>query len=282
MIVRYAPGTGLLKPPEFNRNEISLEPAELALHVRGLLDDTHRELAWMRAALIGFFYALLAVTNYLTLEADMNVTAAIFALFVAVSFSLFAAYHRFSTYPAYRTNLVTFVELCVLQLDAIAFSIVTDNLMSGFGVYLMIIGAGVFMTSVRWVLVTGVLLLLSWIIAVVLMDASIDLGREAMMLIATLCGAYFFFAMRVKSATRLGEHQMMEQKYKETLENALLHIETLSGLLPICANCKSIRSEDNEWTDLDIYVRDRLDVEFTHSVCPDCQKALYPEFTQER
>lgn len=268
-----------MQPPEFDRSNISLAPADVAARARSILDDTHRELIWIRTALIALFYLVLSVYNYASLENEPGLTATAFSLAVVVSFGLLTIYHRFIDYPASQANLMTFGELSILQADGIAFSIVTNDLMAGFGVYMMIIGAGVFMTSARWVISTSVLLLASWIAALAFMGAVPDMTREGMMLVAAVFGAYFFFSMRVRSARRLAEHQLMEEKYKETLEQALAHIETLSGLLPICANCKSIRDEDDAWTELDVYVRDRSAVEFTHSLCPACQEILYPGFS---
>ena len=267
-----------MKPSEFDRNEITLAPGELAEHVQRLLDDAHRDLALLRTMLIAACYAVLGVVNFLTFPDQVRFAATGLALLVVVSFALFSIVHRYIAYPPAKTNLVTFAELCILQLDALAFGFVSDNAMGGFGVYLMIIGAGIFMTSARWVVVSGIMLFGSWMLASLFWGTSIQVEREVVMMVATICGAYFFFKMRVRSAQKLAEHQLKEQKYKETLEHATERIATLSGLLPICASCKSIRTEDDEWTDLDIYLRDRSDVEFTHSVCPSCQKMLYPEY----
>lgn len=253
----------------------------MSAHVQSLLDDSHRELAFLRTVLIAACYSVLSAVNYFTLPDDSKWTTIVLALFVVFCFVLFSIVHRFVSYSSEKTNIVAFAELLILQLDALAFSFVTDNVMGGFGVYLLIIGAGIFMTTAGWVIVAGVMLFGSWMLTLQVLGASFDIEREAIMLAATICGAYFFFTMRVRSAQKLGEHQLMEQKYKETLEDALEHIETLSGLLPICASCKSIRTENDEWTELDVYVRDRSDVEFTHSVCPSCQKTLYPEYHPE-
>jgi hypothetical protein len=50
----------------------------------------------------------------------------------------------------------------------------------------------------------------------------------------------------------------------------------LRGLLPICANCKKIRDEENYWQDVEAYLQKHLNVEFTHGLCPACVKKLYP------
>ena len=55
-------------------------------------------------------------------------------------------------------------------------------------------------------------------------------------------------------------------------------LKTLKGLLPICASCKKIRDDEGYWTQLETYIHDHSQAEFTHSLCPSCAKKLYPEF----
>ncbi|MBN1933702.1 MAG: response regulator [Anaerolineae bacterium] len=62
------------------------------------------------------------------------------------------------------------------------------------------------------------------------------------------------------------------------LEEALAQVKTLRGLLPICANCKKVRDDQGYWQDVEVYVRDHSDVDFSHGICPDCFKQLYPEY----
>ena len=68
---------------------------------------------------------------------------------------------------------------------------------------------------------------------------------------------------------------------KRRLETAQSEIKTLSGLLPICANCKKIRDDEGDWHDVAIYVRDHSDADFSHGICPDCFHALYPQFSKK-
>ena len=66
------------------------------------------------------------------------------------------------------------------------------------------------------------------------------------------------------------------------LANALLEVKTLSGLLPICSSCKKIRDDSGYWSQIEQYLEAHSDAEFTHSLCPDCAKKLYPDiFTDE-
>lgn len=62
------------------------------------------------------------------------------------------------------------------------------------------------------------------------------------------------------------------------LQAALARVKTLSGLLPICASCKKIRDDAGYWQQVEVYIRDHADVEFSHGLCPECAKKLYPDF----
>jgi len=62
------------------------------------------------------------------------------------------------------------------------------------------------------------------------------------------------------------------------LQGALNKVKLLSGLLPICASCKKIRDDNGYWNQIESYIRDHSEAEFSHSICPDCAKKLYPEF----
>ncbi|GAB4439330.1 MAG: hypothetical protein Kow0031_21190 [Anaerolineae bacterium] len=62
------------------------------------------------------------------------------------------------------------------------------------------------------------------------------------------------------------------------LQDALAHIKTLRGLLPICANCKRIRDDDGQWQRVEEYVREHSEADFSHGICPDCMGELYGDF----
>lgn len=67
------------------------------------------------------------------------------------------------------------------------------------------------------------------------------------------------------------------EKLIDELENALAKVKTLSGLLPICSSCKKIRDDKGYWNQIEGYIRDHSEAEFSHSICPECAKELYPE-----
>jgi hypothetical protein len=69
---------------------------------------------------------------------------------------------------------------------------------------------------------------------------------------------------------------------KNRLEAALSQIRTLSGLLPICANCKKNRDDQGYWNQIEAYIHDHSDAKFNHGICPECYKKLYPDLWNGR
>lgn len=63
----------------------------------------------------------------------------------------------------------------------------------------------------------------------------------------------------------------------ESLQDALTHVKTLSGLLPICSHCKKIRDDSGYWRQIEQYVETHSQAEFSHGLCPQCAHQLYPE-----
>ena len=77
-------------------------------------------------------------------------------------------------------------------------------------------------------------------------------------------------------------HELLNIK-KKKIEKALAQVSLLSGLLPICASCKSIRNDDGYWQMIEDYISDHSEAEFSHGICPDCAEEFYPGLkTQER
>jgi PAS domain S-box-containing protein len=61
------------------------------------------------------------------------------------------------------------------------------------------------------------------------------------------------------------------------LGEALERVRTLSGFLPICASCKKVRDDRGYWTQVEAYLLEHSEIEFSHGLCPDCMKKLYPD-----
>ena len=63
----------------------------------------------------------------------------------------------------------------------------------------------------------------------------------------------------------------------EELSQALGRVKQLSGLLPICANCKKIRDDKGYWSQIEMYISEHSEADFSHGICPECVHLLYPE-----
>jgi len=68
-----------------------------------------------------------------------------------------------------------------------------------------------------------------------------------------------------------------ERELARRVDESLAHIKMLRGLLPICAWCKRVRDDEGYWTQMEAYVRDHSQAEFSHGLCPDCLRENFPE-----
>lgn len=71
---------------------------------------------------------------------------------------------------------------------------------------------------------------------------------------------------------------MKLRQLNERLEESLARVKELSGLLPICASCNMIRDDEGRWQKIEVYISEHSEAEFSHSLCPECFKKLYPEY----
>lgn len=70
---------------------------------------------------------------------------------------------------------------------------------------------------------------------------------------------------------------LREQEAKGKLERALSEIRVLKGIIPICSHCRKVRSDSGFWEQVEGYVRKHADVDFSHSICPQCAAEHYPD-----
>jgi hypothetical protein len=80
------------------------------------------------------------------------------------------------------------------------------------------------------------------------------------------------------------QRKALEEKREKAIaarEKALDEVKILRGFIPICASCKKIRDDQGYWTQIEAYIRDHSEAEFSHSICPECAMKLYPDFYRE-
>jgi DNA-binding response OmpR family regulator len=67
------------------------------------------------------------------------------------------------------------------------------------------------------------------------------------------------------------------EKLIADLQQALAEIKVLRGFIPICSSCKKVRDDQGYWQRIEIYISEHSEADFTHGICPDCTRLLYPE-----
>ena len=72
--------------------------------------------------------------------------------------------------------------------------------------------------------------------------------------------------------------RILKENVSSELQQAMSEVRVLSGLLPICALCKRIRDDKGSWNQIEAYIQDHSEAEFTHGLCPECAEKLYPGF----
>lgn len=89
-------------------------------------------------------------------------------------------------------------------------------------------------------------------------------------------------ALALKQETdRRKAHELELQRSNEELQRALREVKVLRGLIPICASCKKIRNDGGFWQQLEEYLGEHSEAEFSHGLCQPCIKKLYPGIYQE-
>ena len=82
---------------------------------------------------------------------------------------------------------------------------------------------------------------------------------------------------RVDAMVRIISAERERDQLIIRLQEAMSKIKTLNGLLPICMHCKKIRDDKGYWNQIEAYIHERSDAEFSHSICRDCAEKHYPD-----
>lgn len=82
---------------------------------------------------------------------------------------------------------------------------------------------------------------------------------------------------RVNAHLQLRRMTLTQKLLIDELAAALENVNLLSGLLPICSSCKKIRDGNGHWHQIEKYIRDHSEADFSHSICENCRKKLYPK-----
>ena len=77
-------------------------------------------------------------------------------------------------------------------------------------------------------------------------------------------------------------HREEREKLIAELREALATIKTLHGILPICSSCKKIRDDKGSWTQIEAYISEHTDTQFSHGICSECAEKLYPDYFRRK
>jgi ABC-type nitrate/sulfonate/bicarbonate transport system substrate-binding protein len=109
----------------------------------------------------------------------------------------------------------------------------------------------------------------------------LSMGVAALVISVVSALAVYIYRINARLHQEAAESKRAETEREKLiceLHNALSKVKQLSGLLPICASCKKVREDSGYWTQIESYVKDHSEAEFSHGICPECAEKLYPEF----
>ncbi len=101
----------------------------------------------------------------------------------------------------------------------------------------------------------------------------VEIHGVPLMVKGEMRGAYAIY----QDITERRRHEAERERLVEELREALANVKTLRGLLPICASCKNVRDDQGYWNRIETYLRAHSEAEFSHGICPECAKQLYPD-----
>jgi PAS domain S-box-containing protein len=104
--------------------------------------------------------------------------------------------------------------------------------------------------------------------------------RASISPIRDLTGRITHFVAVKEDITARKQTEAERDQLIHDLQEALANVKSLSGLLPICASCKKIRDDKGYWSQVENYIQQHSEATFTHGICPDCMKKLYPDYVK--
>ncbi len=87
---------------------------------------------------------------------------------------------------------------------------------------------------------------------------------------------------RIRAGHRVVELEKSLRQKNHELSEALAQVKQLKGLLPICMFCKKIRKDEDYWQQVEEYLFEHTEADFSHSICPECMQKHYPEYARKK
>lgn len=103
------------------------------------------------------------------------------------------------------------------------------------------------------------------------------------LILGAVVALLYFNNRKIRGAKRLVDQKNQElEGLTVKLQEQIAEVKALSGLLPICSNCKKIRDDKGYWKQLETYISTHSEAKFSHSICPSCMEELYPGFKKSK
>lgn len=87
---------------------------------------------------------------------------------------------------------------------------------------------------------------------------------------------------RVRAGERVIQLERTLRDKNAALSDALAQVRQLKGIVPICIHCKKIRNDENYWQQVEVYVAEHTEADFSHSICPQCLEEHYPDYAKKK
>lgn len=141
-----------------------------------------------------------------------------------------------------------------------------------------------------WLIILFVGLLFTFVLWDHYFNSKFPLDRQIISALVLVMGTLFSgsAALLARNIEKRGEilNAMVKKRTQEledrnrSLQQAMDEIQTLQGLIPICASCKKIRDDKGFWQQLELYFEQKAGTRFTHGLCKECIRKLYPDYAR--
>jgi len=281
---------------KFTGDDKDLESEFLETHFRNSLTLTRFSF------LVGLiFYAAFGVLDAVLLPQMKGSTwliryaAVCPIIFLMFLFSYHAQYKKF--WQASLVLVISVAGLGIIFMIAIAPQSVSFSYYAGL-ILVIIFCYAFFRTRFIWASITcWAIVLLYEIVAIWVVDtpAPVLLNNNFFFIGASIVGMFICYSIEGHARKNFYlRHLLEKEKIKVTKTNKKLKekihevakasakIKKLSGLLPICARCKKIRDDKGYWNQIEAYITTHSEAEFSHSICPECARELYPDLMNHK
>lgn len=219
----------------------------------------------------GLFFLALAVSHYLLNRPGVAFPMAVLsAVTGAVLLALVPVLRRVSV-PKSSLHPLAMVLVLFVAANPIVHQALSGHSFHASTLMLVLVVSGYMVLRTNWYFLVNATVLLAWLG----LTLKAGFGRLELHFLIGLLSALFvgFMLLRTRRA-----FIWEGVRRRERLREALKRVDTLKGLIPICASCKKVRDDHGFWNQVEVYVQAHSEAEFTHGICPECATRMKAEW----